>query len=122
MKKTIIFSLLFISTLFAFEDLNLENFEEKTIDKKVILDFYTIGWSACEDLGESLTIYNTSNKDDVYIYKIDMLKQKELAQEFSVKVLPTLIYFKNDEIIERELGRKTVKQIQNSVKKYLLGN
>lgn len=120
MKKTIIFSLLFISTLFAFEDLNLENFEEKTIDKKVILDFYTIGWSACEDLGESLTIYNTSNKDDVYIYKIDMLKQKELAQEFGVKVLPTLIYFKNDEIIERELGRKTAKQIQNSVKKYLL--
>ncbi len=51
-----------------------------------------------------------------------MLKQKELADEFSVKVLPTLIYFKNDEIIERELGRKTVKQIQNSVKKYLLGN
>lgn len=43
MKKTIIFSLLFISTLFAFEDLNLENFEEKIIDKKVILDFYTIG-------------------------------------------------------------------------------
>jgi len=51
-----------------------------------------------------------------------MLVQKELAQEFSVKVLPTLIYFKDDEIIERELGRKTPLQIKRSVNKYLINN
>ena len=120
MKKIFISFCLFLSSVFAFEDLSLENFEEKTFGKNVLLDFYTVGWSACEDLGESLTIYKSSNKDDVYIYKIDMLVQKELAQEFSVKVLPTLIYFKNDEIIERELGRKTPEQIKKSVKEYLL--
>lgn len=49
-----------------------------------------------------------------------MLIEKELAKEFSVRVLPTMIYFKNDEIIERELGRKTPEQIERSVKKYLL--
>jgi len=43
MKKTIIFFSFLISTLFAFEDLTLENFEEKTAGKKVILDFYTVG-------------------------------------------------------------------------------
>ena len=122
MKKTIIFFSFLISTLFAFEDLTLENFEEKTAGKKVILDFYTVGWSACEDLGVSLTTYNASKKEDVSIYKIDMLVQKELAQEFSVKVLPTLIYFKDDEIIERELGRKTPLQIKRSVNKYLINN
>lgn len=120
MKKIIILFSLFLSTLFAFEDLTLDNFEEKTNGKKVILDFYTKGWSACEDLGVSLTTYNASKKEDVYIYKIDMLIEKELAKEFSVRVLPTMIYFKNDEIIERELGRKTPEQIERSVKKYLL--
>lgn len=119
-KKFLILLFFFSATLFAFEDLTLENFEEKTIGKNVILDFYTVGWSACEDLGESLTTYNASKKQDVFIYKIDMLKEKELATEFSVKVLPTLIYFKNDEIIQRELGRKTPEQINRSVKEYLL--
>lgn len=43
MKKIIILFSLFLSTLFAFEDLTLDNFEEKTNGKKVILDFYTKG-------------------------------------------------------------------------------
>jgi len=122
-KRTfLIVPFLFFSTLFAFEDLTSENFEEKTINKKVILDFYTIGCSACVDVNESLTVYNKNKKDDVHIYKIDMLKEKALAKEFSVNVLPTLIYFKNDEIIERELGRKIPEQIAKSAKKYLLTN
>ena len=120
MKRLVVLIFFSISSLFAFEDLTLENFEEKTIGKKVILDFYTKGWSACEDLGESLTIYNTSKENDVYIYKIDMLIEKELAQEFSVKILPTLIYFRDDEIKEREVGRKTPEQIKRSVQEYLI--
>jgi len=43
MKKFIILFCLGISTLFAFEELTLDNFEEKTAGKKVILDFYTVG-------------------------------------------------------------------------------
>ena len=119
-KSFIITSCLFLSSLFAFEDLTWENFEDKTIGKNVILDFHTIGCSACEDLAISLEEYNTNKQENVYIYKIDILIEKELAKEFSVNVLPTLIYFKNDEIIERELGRKTPEQIRESVNKYLL--
>ena len=119
-KFFIISSCLFLSSLFAFEDLTSENFEDKTIGKNIILDFHTIGCSACEDLAISLEEYNTNKQENVYIYKIDILIEKELAKEFSVNVLPTLIYFKNDEIIERELGRKTPEQIRESVNKYLL--
>ena len=119
-KSFILTSCLFLSSLFDFEDLTWENFEDKTIGKNVILDFHTIGCSACEDLAISLEEYNTNKQENVYIYKIDILIEKELAKEFSVNVLPTLIYFKNDEIIERELGRKTPEQIRKSVNKYLL--
>jgi len=49
-----------------------------------------------------------------------MLIEKELAQEFSVKILPTLIYFRDDEIKEREVGRKTPEQIKRSVQEYLI--
>lgn len=42
-KKFLILVFFFSATLFAFEDLTLESFEEKTIGKNVILDFYTVG-------------------------------------------------------------------------------
>ena len=119
MKNIIILFLLCYSFVFSFEELTATNFEEKTIGKKVILDFYAKTWDACKTLGESLTKYNALKKDDVVIYKIDIEKEKSLTKEFSVKVIPTLIYFKNDEIIEREIGIKTVEQIDSSVKEYL---
>lgn len=122
-KLLVLVSLFFLnSILFAFEDLTQENFEEKTIGKKVILDFYSQTWGACKALGESLTIYNKNKQDDVVIYKVDIDKQKSLAKEFSVRVIPTLIYFKDDEIQERELGVKTPALIKQSVKTYLLDN
>ena len=54
------------------------------------------------------------------IYKVDIEKEKSLAKEFSVRVIPTLIYFKDDEIIEREVGVKTPAQIKQSVQTYLI--
>lgn len=53
---------------------------------------------------------------------MDIDKQKSLAKEFSVRVIPTLIYFKDDEIIEREVGVKTPALIKQSAKTYLLDN
>lgn len=120
--KLLIFLFFFNGVLFAFEDLTQENFEVKTIGKNVILDFYSQTWDACKALGESLTIYNKNKQEDVVIYKVDIDKQKSLAKEFSVRVIPTLIYFKDDEIIERELGIKTPALIKQSVKTYLLDN
>jgi len=119
MKKILIFSLLSSMLLFSFENLTLENFEEKTQNKNVVLDFYSNSCTYCKVLRTNLIQYNKTKTQNVIIYKIDIDKEKELAKEFSVSVLPTLIYFQNDEIIERELGIKTAEQINTSVDKYL---
>ncbi|MDC0932442.1 thioredoxin family protein [Arcobacteraceae bacterium] len=117
--KLVLFTLLSISALFSFEKLTQENFEEKTLNKKVILDFYSKSCRTCKDLVESLIEYNENKKQDVVIYKIDIEEEISLAKEFSVRVIPTLIYFKDDDIIERELGTKTPEQIAKSVQEYL---
>lgn len=119
MMKLIVFTFLSISLLFSFEKLTQENFEEKTLNKKVILDFYSKTCRTCKALAENLIEYNANKKQDVVIYKIDIEEEEGLAKEFSVRVIPTLIYFKDDEIIERELGTKTPMQIAKSVQEYL---
>ena len=117
--KLIIYSCLSISLLFGFEKLTQENFEEKTLNKKVILDFYSKTCRTCKTLAENLIEYSANKQDDIVIYKIDIEEEKSLAKEFSVRVIPTLIYFKDDDIIERELGTKTAMQIAKSVQEYL---
>ncbi len=117
--KLIVYSCLSISLLFSFEKLTQENFEEKTLNKKVILDFYSKTCRTCKTLAENLIEYDVNKTQDVVIYKIDIEEEKGLAKEFSVRVIPTLIYFKDDEIIERELGTKTAMQIAKSVNEYL---
>ncbi|MBS9782868.1 MAG: thioredoxin fold domain-containing protein [Arcobacter sp.] len=106
------------SCLFAFEKLTLENFEEKVKNKNVVLDFYAKTCSSCKVLAKNLEEYNKNKKENVFIYKIDIEEQKELAKEFGVRIIPVLIYFKDDEIIDKDLGIQTPLQIKNSIKNY----
>ena len=43
MKKLLIFLLLSITTLFAFENLTADNFDQKISNKNVMVDFYYNG-------------------------------------------------------------------------------
>jgi len=119
--KNILFILLFLSSsVFAFEDLNDNNFDEKIAGKKVIVDFYSQYWGSCKILGKNMTIYSTSSKpDDVEIYKVEIGKQKAIAARYNAFAVPMLIYFKNGKEIAREIGVRSVKQLEKNVNKYL---
>ena len=118
MKKILAILLFTFSSLLAIENLTLENFDEKVKNKNVILDFYATWWYACKTLGKSLTKYNTSKKQDVTIYKVDIDAQKELAKKFNVRTVPTLIYLKDGKFQAQEFGVKTVNELKQSVEKH----
>ena len=80
--------------------------------------FYAKKWDACKALGESLTQYEASKKENVVIYKIDIEEQKELTKVYSVYAIPMLIYLKDDEIINIDLGIQTPKQIKRNILSY----
>lgn len=42
MKKVLLFLFFALSSVFAFEDLEMDNFDEKVKNKNVIIDFYNI--------------------------------------------------------------------------------
>ena len=65
-----------------------------------------------------MTKYNTSKKQDVTIYKIDVGEEKELTRKFKVRTVPALVYLKNGKVIASELGVRTPDEIEANVKKY----
>lgn len=119
MKKLFIALLFSFSSLFAFENLTADNFDEKIKGKNVIVDFYATWWYACKTLGKSLTKYDASKKEDVTIYKVDIEAQEELAKRFNIRGIPVLAYIKDGKLITQEQGVKTVQKIRLNVINYL---
>ena len=120
MNKLLFILLFLTSSVFAFEDLTDATFDKKIANKKVMVDFYSVYWGSCKILGKNLTNFSTSTKpSDVEIYKVEISKQKAIAARFNAFAVPMLVYFKDGKEVAREIGVRSVKQLEENVNKYL---
>lgn len=118
MKKILTILLFSFASLFAFEHLTAENFDQKVKGKNAIVDFYQVWWPSCKALGKSLTKYDASKTNDVTIYKVDLAKEEGLGKRFNVLGFPAVLYISDGKVIEVEYGSKTPKELDANVKKY----
>jgi thioredoxin 1 len=101
----IIFLFLFsVISVFAFEELNIDNFESKIKDKNVIVDFYAPWCPPCKIIASSLDNYDATKPKNIEIYKVNIDDQLPLAKKYGVSKLPTLIYFKNGKVKKDYVG------------------
>ena len=85
--------------------LTKENFENevKKSDKPILVDFYADWCGPCQMQGpivEKLAKENESFK----VGKVNVDEQQELAMEYGVMSIPTLMVVKNGEITYKETG------------------
>ena len=118
MKKLILAMMFSAISLFGFEHLTEDNFDKKIKNKNVIVDFYATWCPPCKVLAKNLIAFDKVKSSDVEIYKVDIDQYMELAKKYKVRALPTLVYFKDGELMAREVGIRDVPQLSNNVKKY----
>lgn len=82
-----------------------ENFYQ-IINKEipVLVDFHATWCSPCKTLAPILQEVKKELGDKISIIKIDVDKNPELANQFQVKGVPTMIVFKKGENIWRQSG------------------
>ncbi len=96
------------------QTINNENFAN-VIDseKPVLVDFWAEWCGPCKMLIPIIEELSTEMADRVDIYKCNVDECPDIASSFNIRSIPTLILFKNKEIIDISTGaasKVTVKQ------------
>lgn len=90
---------------------NKMNFEEvKASEKPVLLDFYADWCGPCKMV--SPVIDQIADENPQYVVgKVNVDSENELASEFGVFSIPTLVVLKNGEVVNKVTGARPKAQI-----------
>ncbi len=88
-----------------------ENLEDVLENGIYLVDFYADWCGPCKMLATVLEGMN-----DLNIIKINTDMHSELAQQFGVMSIPTLVFFKDKVEVKKVIGFKTEEEIRNIIK------
>ena len=88
--------------------LTKENFEQEVLQAKepVLVDFWASWCGPCQMVGPVVEEV-AGEVTDAKICKVNVDELPELARQFRVMSIPTLMVFKNGQTVKREVGAKS---------------
>jgi thioredoxin 1 len=87
-------------------NINDKNFGEmiKSTDKMVLVDFWAEWCGPCKQLAPALEDASNDLQDKIEVFKINIDENPETPSSFSVRGVPTILFFKNGELVNRQVG------------------
>ena len=101
--------------------LNNSQFYDKvrTSNKLVVMDFFATWCGPCKMLTPIFESLSKEMSDKVDFAKIDIDRSLEVAQEYEIVSVPTMIIFKNGKEVQRIVGFVPKEQIKSKIKAHL---
>ena len=94
-----------------------ENFEQlKAAGKPLVIDFWATWCGPCRKIGPDVEALAEQYADQVTIGKCDVEEQDELASMFGIRNIPTLVFIKNGEIVDKMVGANPKAAIEEKIK------
>ena len=89
-------------------------------DKPAIVDFYATWCGPCRITSPILSDLAAEYGDDIYVYKIDVDKEPELARMFGVQSIPMFLFIPMNEQPQMAMGALPKKSFKEAIDTFLL--
>ncbi len=97
-------------------ELNNEDFNEEIKDKLVLVDFYATWCGPCRMMHP--IIEEVAKEENIKVIKVDVDKRDELARNYGIMSIPTIILFQNGNLVEKNIGFIPKEQLLTMIKNY----
>lgn len=87
-------------------------------DKPVLIDFFATWCGPCQAMPPILKELKHQLGDNVSVLKIDVDKNQQIANKYGVRSVPTMMLFKQGNLLWRESGVFNVQQLTAIIKQY----
>lgn len=94
-----------------------ENYEEEVVksEKPVLIDFYADWCGPCRMMGPIIEEIAEEKSDTIKVGKINVDENQDLAMEYGVMSIPTIVIIKNGEVEKTFVGVRDKSEILGAI-------
>lgn len=108
-----------VDEVIQMEIINQSNYDEKTSEGLVLVDFFATWCGPCKMLAPILDQLSSQYEGKVAIYKVDVDKDPALASRYGIQAIPTMVLFKDGQALKQTQGFMAKPQIEALLNEYL---
>ena len=90
-----------------------ENFESlKNGEQPLVVDFWATWCGPCRMVGPVISELAEQYDGKINVGKCDVEENEELAVEFGIRNIPTILFFKNGQVVDKIVGAQSKTKLQ----------
>ncbi len=101
----------------AAKSVDHNNFEKEVIetDKPVLIDFWAAWCGPCRILSPVIDEVAEEVGDKAKVFKVNVDENPELSQKFRITSIPSLLFFKNGQLAQKQIGVQSKVTIKKTI-------
>lgn len=93
--------------------------EVLSTDKLVVIDFWAEWCGPCKMIGPIIDEIAEEYKDKAVVGKVDVDNNDEITSKYGIRNIPTVIFLKNGEIVDKVVGAGAKSMFVEKINKHL---